>query len=160
MPATVKQNAYRTKVVAVNKKARYEYHIIDTFETGIVLTGTEVKSLRAGKASLQDSYARVENGELLLYNMHIAQYQQGNRFNHEPKRVRKLLAHKREILRLIGYTREKGLTLIPLKVFFNDRGWVKVEVATARGKKSYDKRQDIADREAKREVERAMKGRP
>ena len=146
------------KVVAVNKKARYEYHIIDTFEAGIVLTGTEVKSLRAGKASLQDSYARVENGELLLYNMHIAQYQQGNRFNHEPKRVRKLLAHKREILRLIGYTREKGLTLIPLKVFFNDRGWVKVEVATARGKKIYDKRQDIADREAKREVERAAKG--
>lgn len=147
------------KVVAVNKKARYEYHIIDTFEAGIVLTGTEVKSLRAGKASLQDSYARVENGELLLYNMHIAQYQQGNRFNHEPKRVRKLLVHRREILRLIGYTKEKGLTLIPVKVFFNDRGWVKVEVATARGKKSYDKRQDIAAREAKREVERAVKGR-
>ncbi|KFD41954.1 SsrA-binding protein, partial [Peptococcaceae bacterium SCADC1_2_3] len=116
-------------------------------------------SLRAGKANLQDSYARVENGELLLYNMHIAQYQQGNRFNHEPKRVRKLLVHKREILRLIGYTKEKGLTLIPLKVFFNDRGWVKVEMATARGKKSYDKRQDIAAREAKREVERAVKGR-
>lgn len=147
------------KVVAVNKKARYEYHIIDTFEAGIVLTGTEVKSLRAGKASLQDSYARVENGELLLYNMHIAQYQQGNRFNHEPKRVRKLLVHRREILRLIGYTKEKGLTLIPVKIFFNDRGWVKVEVATARGKKSYDKRQDIAAREAKREVERAVKGR-
>ncbi|HBQ29335.1 SsrA-binding protein [Peptococcaceae bacterium SCADC1_2_3] len=147
------------KVMAVNKKARYEYHIVDTFETGIVLTGTEVKSLRAGKANLQDSYARVENGELLLYNMHIAQYQQGNRFNHEPKRVRKLLVHKREILRLIGYTKEKGLTLIPLKVFFNDRGWVKVEMATARGKKSYDKRQDIAAREAKREVERAVKGR-
>ncbi|GAB6273551.1 MAG: SsrA-binding protein SmpB [Peptococcaceae bacterium] len=147
------------KVVAVNKKARYEYHIIDTFEAGIVLTGTEVKSLRAGKASLQDSYARVENGELLLYNMHIAQYQQGNRFNHEPKRVRKLLVHRREIFRLIGYTKEKGLTLIPLKIFFNDRGWVKVEVATARGKKSYDKRQDIMAREAKREVERAVKGR-
>jgi SsrA-binding protein len=147
------------KVIAVNKKARYEYHIVDIFETGIVLTGTEVKSLRAGKANLQDSYARVENGELLLYNMHIAQYQQGNRFNHEPKRVRKLLIHKREILRLIGYTKEKGLTLIPLKVFFNERGWVKVEMATARGKKSYDKRQDIIAREAKREVERAVKGR-
>lgn len=144
------------KIIAVNKKARYEYHIIDTFEVGIVLTGTEVKSLRAGKVNLQDSYARVENAELLLYNMHIGQYQQGNRFNQEPKRVRKLLMHKREILRLIGYTKEKGLTLIPLKIFFNERGWVKIKMATARGKKSYDKRQDIKTREAKREIERAF----
>lgn len=142
-----------------NRKARHEYHILDTYEAGIVLSGTEIKSIRAGKANLQDSYARVENGELMLYNLHISPYEQGNRFNHEPKRPRKLLMHKREIMRLYGQTREKGLALIPLKIYFKDRGWAKVELALARGKKKYDKREDMAARDAKREMERALKNR-
>ncbi|MCS5696519.1 SsrA-binding protein SmpB [Desulfofundulus thermocisternus] len=146
------------KVVAVNRKARHDYHILETYEAGIALTGTEVKSLRAGRANLQDSFARVENAELFLYNMHISPYDQGNRFNHEPKRTRKLLMHKKEILRLLGKSREKGLALIPLKVYFNDRGKAKVELALARGKKVYDKREDMAARDAKREMERALRG--
>ncbi|MCG8403080.1 MAG: SsrA-binding protein SmpB [Firmicutes bacterium] len=139
-----------------NRKARHEYHIEDKYEAGIALTGTEIKSIRAGKANLQDSYARVENGELMLYNMHISPYEQGNRFNHEPKRPRKMLMHKREIMRLLGQTREKGLSLIPLQLYFKG-GWVKVELALARGKKKYDKREDIAARDARREMDRAMK---
>ncbi|AEG16766.1 MULTISPECIES: SsrA-binding protein SmpB [Desulfofundulus] len=146
------------KVVTVNRKARHDYHILETYEAGIALTGTEVKSLRAGRANLQDSFARVENAELFLYNMHISPYDQGNRFNHEPKRTRKLLMHKKEILRLLGKSREKGLALIPLKVYFNDRGKAKVELALARGKKVYDKREDMAARDAKREMERALRG--
>lgn len=143
----------------VNRKARHEYHIDETYEAGIALTGTEIKSIRAGKANLQDSYARVENGELVLYNMHISPYEQGNRFNHEPKRPRKLLMHKREIMRLLGQTREKGFSLIPLKIYFNDKGWAKVELALARGKKKFDKREDIIARDARREMDRAMKNR-
>lgn len=139
-----------------NRKARHEYHIEDKYEAGIALTGTEIKSIRAGKANLQDSYARVDNGELMLYNMHISPYEQGNRFNHEPKRPRKMLMHKREIMRLLGQTREKGLSLIPLQLYFKG-GWVKVELALARGKKKYDKREDIAARDARREMDRAMK---
>ncbi|MCL6477951.1 MAG: SsrA-binding protein SmpB [Peptococcaceae bacterium] len=146
------------KTVTVNRKARHEYHIIESFEAGIELSGTEVKSLRAGKANLQDSYARVESGELLLYNMHISPYDQGNRFNHEPKRTRRLLMHKYEIMRLLGKVREKGLSLIPLKVYFKN-GWAKVELALARGKKLYDRREDMAERDAKREMERARKER-
>jgi SsrA-binding protein len=146
------------KVVTVNRKARHDYHILETYEAGIALTGTEVKSLRAGRANLQDSFARVENAELFLYNMHISPYDQGNRFNHEPKRTRKLLMHKKEILRLLGKSREKGLALIPLKVYFNDQGKAKVELALARGKKVYDKREDMAARDAKREMERALRG--
>lgn len=146
------------KVITVNRKARHEYHIDETFEAGIALTGTEVKSLRAGKANLQDSYARIENVELLLYNMHISPYEQGNRFNHEPKRTRKLLMNKREIVRLLGKVREKGFTLVPLRLYFKN-GWAKVEIALARGKKLYDKRDDIAARDAKREMERAVKNR-
>ncbi|MBF7081687.1 SsrA-binding protein SmpB [Desulfallas sp. Bu1-1] len=142
-----------------NRKARHEYHIEETYEAGIALTGTEIKSIRAGKANLQDSYARVENGELVLYNMHISPYEQGNRFNHEPKRPRKLLMHKREIMRLFGQTREKGFSLIPLKIYFNNKGWAKVELALARGKKKFDKREDIIARDAKREMDRAMKNR-
>lgn len=147
----------KEKIVTVNRKARHDYHIIETFEAGIALTGTEVKSLRAGQANLKDSYARVENAELFLHNMHISPFEKGNRFNHDPKRTRKLLMHKREILRLLGRTREKGLALIPLKVYFNERGRAKVELALARGKKIYDKREDIAAREAKREMERAAR---
>ncbi|HHW42372.1 MAG TPA: SsrA-binding protein SmpB [Desulfotomaculum sp.] len=146
------------KMVTVNRKARHDYHVLETYEAGIALTGTEVKSLRAGRANLQDSFARVENAELFLYNMHISPYEQGNRFNHEPKRPRKLLMHKYEIRRLLGKSREKGLALVPLKVYFNDRGKAKVELALARGKKLYDKREDMAARDARREMERAVRG--
>lgn len=144
------------KTVIVNRKARHEYHIIESFETGIELTGTEVKSLRAGKSNLQDSYARIENSELLLYNMHISPYDQGNRYNHEPKRIRRLLMHKQEIIRLLSKVREKGYSLIPLKVYFKN-GWAKVELALSRGKKLYDRREDLAERDAKREMDRAKK---
>ncbi|MGB9846242.1 MAG: SsrA-binding protein SmpB [Desulfotomaculales bacterium] len=147
------------KVVTVNRKAHHDYYILETFEAGIALTGTEVKSLRAGQANLRDSYARVENAELFLYNMHISPFEKGNRFNHDPKRTRKLLMHRREILRLLHRTREKGLSLIPLKVYFNERGKAKVELALARGKKIYDRREDLAERDAKREMERAVRGR-
>ena len=144
------------KVITVNRKARHEYHIIESFETGIELTGTEVKSLRAGKANIQDSYARVENSELMLYNMHISPYEQGNQFNHDPKRPRRLLMHKHEIMRLLGKVREKGYSLIPLKMYFK-RGWAKVELGLGKGKKLYDKRDDMAERDAKRDMERAKK---
>ncbi len=145
------------KVVCENRKARHDYFILETFEAGMVLTGTEVKSLRAGRGNLKESYARVENGELWLYDMHISPYEQGNRFNHEPKRPRKLLMHKGEIMHLWGRTREKGLTLVPLRCYFKD-GRAKVEIALAKGKKLYDRREEIAAREAKREVERALRG--
>ncbi len=144
--------------VTENRKARHEYHILETYEAGISLTGTEVKSLRVGKANLQDSFARVENGELMLYNMHISPYAQGNQFNHEPKRTRRLLMHKQEIMRLLGKTREKGLALIPLKVYFKN-GLAKVELALAKGKKLYDRRDDIAAKDAQREMDRAVKER-
>lgn len=146
------------KVICENRRARHEYHIMETYEAGIVLQGTEVKSLRAGRASLQDSFARVENGEVWLYNMHISPYEQGNRYNHDPKRPRKLLLHKREIMYLWGRTREKGLTLIPLRCYFKD-GKAKVELALAKGKKLYDRRADLAERAARREMERALKRR-
>jgi SsrA-binding protein len=146
------------KIVTENRKARHEYHILETFEAGLVLTGTEVKSLRGGKSNLQDSYARVENAELMLYNMHISQYAQGNQFNQEPKRTRKLLMHKQEIMRLLGKTREKGLALVPLKVYFKN-GLAKVDLALAKGKKMYDRRDDIAERDAKRDMDRVMKER-
>lgn len=146
------------KTVCQNKKAYHDYHILETYEAGIALKGTEVKSLRAGKASLRDSFARVENGELWLENMHISPYEQGNRFNHEPKRARKLLMHKTEIMRLFGKSREKGLAIIPLKVYFK-HGRAKVEIALAKGKKLYDKRQDQAKRDAQREMDRIARGR-
>ncbi|MCG0278447.1 MAG: SsrA-binding protein SmpB [Thermanaeromonas sp.] len=147
------------KVVAENRKARHDYFIEETLEAGLVLTGTEVKSLRSGKANIRDSFARVENGEVFLYDMHISPYEQGNRFNHEPKRPRKLLLHKHEIRRLIGKTRERGYTLIPLKVYFTPRGIAKVELALAKGKKLYDKREAIRERDMKREMERAFRER-
>lgn len=152
------QQKPREKVVCVNRRAHHDYHILEKYEAGIALRGTEVKSLRAGKASLQDAYARVENGEIFLYNMHISPYEQGNRFNHEPKRTRRLLMHKSEIMRLYGKVREKGLTLIPLRVYFKG-SWAKVELALARGKKIHDKREDIANRDARREIERTVKER-
>ncbi|HEX6196373.1 MAG TPA: SsrA-binding protein SmpB [Jiangellaceae bacterium] len=143
------------QMVAQNRKARHDYHIDETFEAGIVLTGTEVKSLRAGRASLLDGYAEVRDGEVWLRNVHIPEYTQGTWTNHEPRRSRKLLLNKDEIRRLIGKTQEKGHTLVPLALYFSD-GYAKVEIALARGKKQHDKRQTIVARQAQREAERAM----
>lgn len=146
------------KIAAENRKARHDYHIHETYEAGLALTGTEVKSLRAGKANLKDSYARIDNGELFLHNLHISPYEQGNRFNHEPLRVRKLLMHRYEINKLLGKIKEKGFTLIPLKLYFT-RGKVKVELALTTGKKTYDKRHDLAEKDAKRDMDREMRDR-
>lgn len=144
------------KIVATNKKAYHDYKIIETLEAGLVLTGTEVKSLRAGKVNLRDSYGKIKDSEVFLFNMHISPYEQATVANHEPKRTRKLLLHKAEIRRLIGKTKEKGYTLIPLTVYFvNNKA--KVELALAQGKLLYDKRKALAEKEAKREVERAFK---
>ena len=144
------------KVIAENRKARHEYHLLDRYEAGIVLTGTEVKSLRDGGASLQQAYADVRNGEAWLIGAHIAEYGQGNVHNHEPDRDRKLLLHRREIEALHGKVRERGLTLVPTRLYFKD-GKVKVEVALARGKEQRDKRRDIAKRDAARQIERELK---
>lgn len=141
-------------VVADNRRARHEYHIEETLEAGLVLTGTEVKSLRNGRASLQDAFARVEDGEVWLYHMHIPPYEQGNIYNHDPRRRRKLLLHRREIDTLLGRVQQKGFTLIPLRAYFR-RGVAKVDLAVARGKKLYDRREEIAAREARRQIERA-----
>ncbi len=145
------------KVVATNRKAFHDYHIEDRLEAGIVLRGTEVKSLRDGLVNLRDSYASVNNGEVFLHNCHINPYSHGNILNHEPLRTRKLLLHQKEITKLIGQTQQKGLTLIPLRIYFSPRGHAKVELALAKGKKQYDRRATIKEREAGREVERAMK---
>lgn len=146
------------KLVASNRRARHEYFIDETVEAGLVLTGTEIKSIRAGKVNLQDAHARVENGEAWLHGLNIAAYSHGNRFNVEPQRPRKLLLHRREIDRLLGKAQERGLTLIPLSLYLRN-GFAKIDLAIARGKKLYDKRQSLADREARREVERELKGR-
>jgi SsrA-binding protein len=146
------------KLVAQNKKARHDYHIEDVYEAGLVLTGTEVKSLRAGRASLVDGYAVIKDGEAWLQNVHIPEYTEGTWTNHEPRRARKLLLHRTEILRLIGKTKESGLTLVPLSLYFAD-GRAKVEIALARGKRLHDKRQALAERQAKREAERVLRGR-
>jgi SsrA-binding protein len=143
------------KVVASNRKARHDYAILDTYEAGVALTGTEVKSLRAGRASLVDAFAQVSNGEVFLYGMHIPQYAQGTWTNHEPRRTRKLLLKRLEIDRLVGKVQESGLTLVPLSVYFSD-GWAKVEIGLARGKRFYDKRQDLAKRDADREITKAL----
>ena len=140
---------------AVNRKARFEYAVDETIEAGIVLLGTEVKSLRAGRANLTDGYATVDDGEVWLRGVHIPEYDQGTWTNHEPRRPRKLLLHRAEISKLIGKTRESGLTLIPLALYFSD-GRAKVEIALARGRRSHDKRQAIAEREATREAQRAV----
>jgi SsrA-binding protein len=143
------------KVVASNRKARHDYAILDTYEAGLALTGTEVKSLRAGRASLVDAFAQERNGELYLHGMHIPEYTQGTWTNHEPRRTRKLLLNRLEIDRLLGKVRESGLTLVPLQLYFSD-GWAKVELGLARGKRSYDKRQDLAKRDAQREIAKAV----
>ena len=145
------------KVIANNKKARHDYFIEDTYEAGMVLTGTEIKSIRQGKVSIKESFAKVENGEMILYGMNISPYEFGNRYNVDPLRPRKLLLNKREILKLIGYTTQDGLTLVPLKIYINDRGKAKLELAVARGKKDYDKRNSIAKRDADRRMQQAMR---
>ena len=146
------------KIIVSNRKARRDYEIINTYEAGLQLQGTEVKALRDGRANLKDSYARIEGSEAYLHKVHISEYAQGNQFNHETERKRKLLLHRFEIDRLRGQTNEKGLTLIPLKLYFK-RGKAKVEIGVARGKRQYDKRRDIARRDAQREVQVALKAR-
>jgi SsrA-binding protein len=142
--------------IARNKRARHDYHILDTWEAGLVLTGTEVKSLRNGKATLGDAYAIVNDGEVFLLNLHIAPYEQGNQFNHEPTRTRKLLLHKQEIRRLIGAVERQGLTLIPLELYFKD-GIAKVSIALGKGKKLHDKRADERKRDDEREIARVAR---
>ncbi len=151
-----KDKREREKNIAVNRKAKRDYEVIETYEAGIVLVGTEVKSLREGRLSFKDSYAAFKNGELWLFNVYIPEYSCGNRFNHDPERPRKLLLHKRELKRLLGAVQQKGFTLIPLRFYFKGP-YAKVEIALCRGKKKYDKRKDIAEREAQRNIERALK---
>ena len=146
------------KQLAQNKKAYHDYFIEETFEAGIVLQGTEIKSIRASKVNLKDSFARIQNGELYLHNMHVSPYEQGNRFNHDPLRTRKLLLHKKEINRLIGETKETGYTIVPLKMYLKN-GFAKVLIGLGKGKKQYDKRNDLKKKEAKREIERAFRDR-
>jgi SsrA-binding protein len=147
-----------TKLIAENRRARHDFELLDRYEAGVALVGTEVKSLRAGKASLQHAYAQVRDGELWLVGANIAEYPQASRQNHAPERERRLLLHRREIDRLAGTVAERGLTLVPTRMYFRD-GRVKVEIAVARGKDVRDKRRDIADREARRQIERALKER-
>lgn len=146
------------KTVAQNKKARHDYFIEDTYEVGIVLSGTEIKSIRAGKANIKDAFARIQNGEVFLHNAHISPYEQGNRYNHDPLRTRKLLLHKKEISKLIGQTKEKGYSLVPLKIYLKN-GFAKMELALAKGKKNFDKRETLKQKDAKREIERAFRDR-
>lgn len=144
------------KIVAQNKKAYHDYFILDTYEAGIELQGTEIKSIRKGSVNLKDSFIRIRNDEAFIDNMHIASYEQGNRFNHEPLRQRKLLLHKKEIKKLQKELRENGLTIVPTKLYFNTSK-LKVEIALARGKKLYDKRQDLKEKDSKRDIEKALK---
>jgi len=144
------------KIICQNKLARRNYFIDDTYETGIVLAGTEVKALREGRGNLKDSYAGVKNGEVFLYDMHISPYSHGNRYNHNPLRARKLLLHQREIRKLYAKSREKGLTLVPLKAYFKN-GRVKIEIGVGKGKKLYDKREDMKIKADKRDMERAFR---
>lgn len=156
MPRTEEQPERDT--IARNKRARYDYHIVETWEAGIVLTGTEVKSLRTGKANLGDAYGIVRNGEVFLLNLHISPYEQGNQFNHDPTRTRKLLLHRKEIRRLIGAVERQGLTLVPLELYFK-RGVAKVILALGKGKKLHDKRETERRRDADREIARAVRTR-
>ncbi|AEJ39708.1 SsrA-binding protein [Sulfobacillus acidophilus TPY] len=151
--------AREERSVAENRKARHDYFIDEVFEAGLVLTGTEVKSLRLGRVNLRDSFARIIHGEAFLINCHIAPYEQGNRWNHDPYRDRKLLLHKKEIRELAQEVRQEGKTLIPLRIYFDKKGRAKVSLAVARGKKQYDKRQSIHERDAQRQIDRALKGR-
>lgn len=156
---TQKKNDPNNRTVAENRKARFAYEVIDTVEAGLVLTGTEVKSLRQGQANIQESYASVEGGEIWLINSYLPEYLQGNRFNHEPRRRRKLLLNKREMARLAQAVEREGMTMVPLKIYFNDRGRAKLLLAIARGKKLHDKRQSEKQRDWAREKGRLLKTR-
>jgi SsrA-binding protein len=156
--ASTSSRQQKSTVIARNRRARHDYHIEDTVEGGLVLTGTEVKSLRAGRASLTDGFAQIQDGEVWLHGVHIPEYTQGTWTNHEPRRPRKVLLHRKEIDRWAAKTAERGLTIVPLALYFKD-GRVKVELALARGKRTYDKRHDLAQRDAAREVERAVRRR-
>jgi SsrA-binding protein len=146
------------KIVSDNRQARFEYEILETHEAGVVLVGTEIKSIRAGRVNLRDGYAMLRDGELLLLNVHISPHATASQFfNHDPRRTRKLLLHRQEIRKLIGKVDQQGLTLVPLKMYLK-RGWVKVDIALVRGKKLHDKRQDVRKRDDQREIQRAMKG--
>jgi SsrA-binding protein len=144
-------------VVATNRKAFHDYRIDERYEAGIALQGTEVKAMREGRVNLRDSFARVDGDEVMLHNCHISPYSHGNIMNHDPLRPRKLLLHRKEINKLMGRTQQKGLTLVPLKIYFNPAGKAKVEIGLGRGKHEYDRREDIKDREGRREVQRAMR---
>jgi SsrA-binding protein len=146
------------KVIAQNRKASHDYFIEETYEAGIVLKGTEIKSIRAGRVNLKDAYARIQNGEVFLHNMHVSPYEQGNRYNHDPLRTRKLLLHRKEINKLIGETKEQGYTLVPLKIYLKN-GFAKILIGLGKGKKKYDKREDLKRKEAKRDIERAFRER-
>lgn len=152
-----KEQGHDKKVVAINRKARFEYSIDDVFEAGLVLVGTEVKSLRAGRANIQDAYAGPYQEEIWLYNAHISEYEQGNRNNHKPTRPRKLLLHKKQVNKLLGLLKVKGTTLIPLQMYFNASGFAKLELGVARGKKQYEKRETIKARDWKKEQGRLLK---
>ncbi|RME57270.1 MAG: SsrA-binding protein SmpB [Caldilineae bacterium] len=145
------------RTVATNRKARHDYHIIETFEAGIALTGTEIKSVRAGQVNLRDGFVMIRDGEAWLMNVHIAPYEHGNRANHEETRRRKLLLHRREINELHGAATQKGWTIVPLRMYINEAGRAKVEIALVRGKQQFDKRRDIAKRDAERDIKRALK---
>ncbi|WP_077301075.1 SsrA-binding protein SmpB [Virgibacillus pantothenticus] len=144
------------KVIATNKKASHDYFIEDTYEAGIVLQGTEIKSIRAGRVNIKDAHARIDRGEVKLINLHIAEYAQGNRFNHDPTRTRKLLLHRKEIDKLIGLTQQQGYALVPLKIYIKN-GYAKVLIGLGKGKKKYDKREDLKRKQMKRDVDRAIK---
>ena len=144
------------KTISLNRRARHEYSIDDSLEAGIVLSGTEIKSIRAGKINLADAYARIERGEAWLVGAHIAPWEGGNRLNHEPKRDRKLLLHRNQIDQLLGRTKAKGLTLLPLKIYITDRGKAKLELGLGKGKQLYDRRREIATRDARRDIEREL----
>ena len=145
------------KLVANNKKARHDYFIEEIIEAGIALTGTEIKSVRQGKVSIKESYAKIDKGELIIYGMNISPYKEGNRYNVDPLRPRRLLVHKREIRKLIGATTQDGMTIVPLQMYINERGLAKIEIALAKGKKLSDKREAIAKKDAKRSMERAIR---
>ncbi len=153
------RDAERYKIAATNRKAFHDYSIEEKFEAGIVLRGTEVKSIREGRVTLQDSFATIKDGEVFLHNCHISPYSHGNIMNHEPTRTRKLLLHRKEINKLMGWTQQKGLTIVPLRIYFGSRGHAKVEIALAKGKKHHDRRESIKKREAGREMQRALRGR-
>jgi SsrA-binding protein len=152
------RTAMTEQTIVLNRRARHEYAIEETLEAGLVLTGTEIKSIRAGRVNLVDAYARIEHGEAWLIGAHIAPYEQGNRYNHEPRRTRKLLLHKDQIAELVGLTQAKGQTLVPLRLYIRD-GRAKLELGVARGKKTHDKRRSIAERDQRRELERELKER-